>query len=149
VALAWLALFAAAVFAERITSGADPVFRMFAIITCVFLGMKLIVTAVEARESPPALAIRPWLAFVFGWAGMRPGIFRTLGRAPLPEGMKMVLSGLVRIAIGLALIWGARTLSGHMADGQMKFIMTSMLLLLGYSLTLHFGVADGTSPSVK
>ncbi len=139
-ALGWLSLIASTVFAERLSSGASPIIRMFAIIICVFFGMKIIVTAVEAGESPPALAILPWFAFVFGWAGMRPGIFRNLGRAPLPEGKKMILSGLVRIAAGLALIWGARTLSRLPLDGLSEVILISVLLLIGYSLFLHFGI---------
>ena len=57
----------------------------------------------------------------------------------------MILSGLVRIAAGLTLIWGARTLSSLPMDGLPEIILVSGLLLIGYSLILHFGVLPASA----
>lgn len=139
-AWAWAFLLAVAFAAEWCSRGASAPVRMFAIIVPVFLGMKVVVTAAERGRGPAALGFGPWCAFAFGWAGMRPGIFRALGNPPLEHARELLLSGLVRVAAGAALVWGARQAARLPLDRTASILTVSILLLTGYSLILHFGL---------
>lgn len=142
---AWLFLFAATALVERLSADTPPIVRMFALIITAYFGMKLIVTAVEAKESPPGLAAGPWLAFTLGWAGMRPALFRNLGSEPVPGAARMIAAGLLRVLLGLGLILGARALANHPGQVPWKTTLVTLLLLTGYSLVLHFGVLQAAA----
>jgi Membrane bound O-acyl transferase family len=140
VASTWVLFIVITFAAEWCSRGMPALLRMFAIIVPVFFCMKFIVTAMTSGRGSSLLRVLPWCAFACGWAGMRPGIFQTLGNPPLVHAREMILSGLMRVSAGAFLVWVAREVSRFQLDRTLSLFLVSALLLWGYSLILHFGL---------
>jgi hypothetical protein len=117
-----------------------PIIRMFALISTVFVGMKVITTAVSFKGESSMLTFRQWLAFVFMWAGMRAEIFEHSGSESLPGAKRMVLNGLSKIGIGLVLIFASHRLVDVEMNASLQYFLINTLLLTAFSLILHFGI---------
>lgn len=114
--------------------------RMFALITIVFMGMKVITAAVEIRSRPFSLTFLQWLAFCFTWAGMRSEIFRTAGARPLSGANRMMVQGSLKIVAGALLVGISHYLITFGMSTSFRYILITSLLLIAFSLMLHFGV---------
>ena len=117
-----------------------PVIRMFALISTAFTGMKVITTTVAYRNKSSIPTFVQWLAFVFTWAGMRAEIFEHLGSKPLPGAKVMILNGLTKLVYGLLLIVASHKLVVIEMNTTIQYILITSLLLIAFSLILHFGV---------
>lgn len=113
---------------DRLTFQLPPAARMLALIGVLFLSMKAIVLNEETKEAPSGVRLA---AFVFGWFGMRPGVFVRRAGKPLAHGRDLIIHGARFLTAGLLTIAAARFLPRP---------LTGMALLIGCSLTLHFGV---------
>ena len=118
----------------------NPVLRMLAIIATTFTAMKVIAVAEGYKNKPLTLQFKNWVVFAIGWAGMRAQPFETLGEKALPNAWPMIWFGISRIFAGLVLIATAHGLVTLPLNGALVYISTSAILLVGFSLILHFGL---------
>lgn len=134
-ALGWTAAVGGVAAAHVLTLDHPPVVRMLAISGVLFLAMKAVVLA-EWSDRGVRLPSLRLLAFVTLWPGMRPGVcaLRATRRTSAP----LIHAGLGRIAIGLALLLGARTL--YACTGSEA--LATVLLLPALSIAVHFGLFD-------
>ena len=142
---AWVLIVSAAVGVERLCAREPAGFRMLAVIGALLLGMKAIVSVESRRAGQPPLSAVRWLAFACGWPGMRPALFTTLGGPPLAGAGRLVVSGIKRVALGVALVVLARLIWRHSVPWLPAVgtgIVATLPLLLGLSLIIHFGVFD-------
>lgn len=125
------------VFAEQ-----HPILKMLAIIATTFTAMKLVAVSATYPKTQLKLSFKQWLFFAGAWAGMRPQPFETFGGPSLPGWAKMVRFGISRIILGALLIWFTRLLNHYelISDPLSKYVITAILLLIGFSLLLHFGI---------
>jgi len=140
VILSWLLLVITITTVHFIFLGDPPVLRMLAIIATTFTAMKLIAVAEAYKGKKFALTFKQWAIFASSWAGMRAQPFETLGGPPLPNAWPMVRFGISRIFIGalfIAVAHGVQAL--HLAE-NLSYMLISGLLLVGFSLILHFGL---------
>ena len=140
--LGWLVVVISVVGMELFTVSQPAGFRMLAIIGILLYSMKTVV-AVEARSAgKPFLSFAQWIGFAGFWVGMRPALFRHMGRSPRSKVTFFFWRGTNRLAVGLGLVLAARTtwLVGSEWDPSPRLFLTTVLLLPGISLMLHFGV---------
>jgi len=117
-----------------------PIIRMLAIIATTFTAMKVIAVAEGYKNKELTLKFNQWVVFAIGWAGMRAQPFETLGEKPLPGAWPMIRFGVSRIIIGLLLILLAHKVVLLPINHHLTYILVSAILLVGFSLTLHFGL---------
>ena len=117
-----------------------PVIRMLAIIATTFTAMKVIAVAEGYKNKKLTLKFNQWVIFAIGWAGMRAQPFETLGEKPLPGAWQMTRFGVSRVIIGLLLILLAHKIVLLPLNHHITYILVSAVLLVGFSLALHFGL---------
>lgn len=122
-AAGWALLGVAVAAAAHLARDASPLVRMLAIIAALFVPLKVLVMVESGQALTPAQA----LAFCL-WPGMRVEPFAAPAGPPLDGAGALVRRGALRLAQGLALLLAAR-LTG-----------SRVLMLVGLSLTVHFGV---------
>ncbi|MES2265675.1 MAG: MBOAT family protein [Bacteroidota bacterium] len=117
-----------------------PILRMLAIIATTFSGMKVIAVAQGYRNKPLTLSLRQWIVYAIGWVGMRAEPFETLGGPPLPNAWAMVRFGISRVIVGGLLVALSHFVVHQHLDVKLTYILVSAMLLVGFSLILHFGM---------
>lgn len=135
--LAWSTSIATVAVAVLITAHQLPLMRMLIIVFLQLLSMKIIV-AVETYSGENKLKIFQWLAFS-SWFGMRPVLFEKLPSPSLPY-IDLVMKGLSRIVIGFFLLY-LSAIAERYPEGE-RFFFPQLLLLVGLSLILHFGILN-------
>ncbi len=133
---AWSLVILAFAGAERLTASEPAGFRMLGILGALLFGMKAVVSVEEAAAGKTLSPLR-WLAFAAAWPGMRPSLFASLGARSQPGGLRLIGSGLVRLAVGAVLLLAARRV---WAEGYA--VAATVLALPGLSLILHFGLCN-------
>ncbi len=142
--LAWGTAVLSVVLADRWVP--EPAgFRMLALITPAFLGMKSVVAVEERYNRDCKLSFLSWLIFSLTWFGMRPALFARPRQPDLPEGTRLLKLGLSRFALGAAFIAGAIAL--YRATGS--HWAATVLLLPGISLCLHFGLLNLSAGALR
>jgi hypothetical protein len=132
---AWSLVVFTALFSTILTDGASALFRMLAIVSLQLLSMKVVVW-VESTSEKPALSFVQWLAFAQGWFGMRPLLFGKLVSRPLAGSASLLIKGVSRIVLGLFLLYVSASIQ------QTIYVLSALLMLVGLSLILHFGVLN-------
>jgi alginate O-acetyltransferase complex protein AlgI len=133
---AWTLVVVSVAGVERLNAPEPAGFRMLAIIAALLYAMKAVV-AVEAQASGGRrLSCWRWLGFAALWPGMRPGPFTRPGSCPLPGAGRLLGMGLIRLASGSSLVALARL--AWVGTGSR--LLATVLLLLGLSLVVHFGI---------
>lgn len=117
-----------------------PVIRMLGLIVTTFTCMKVIAAANDYKDKPLGLTFIQWSAFAIGWMGMRAQPFEKLGSAPLPNAWPMIKFGISRFIAGLVLIVTAHQVALLHLGPALNYITVTALLLIGFSLILHFGL---------
>lgn len=130
--LAWTVVVAATASVERLVAAEPAGLRMLAIIGALLFAMKAVVAAEERADLSPLR----WLAFAGLWPGMQPAPFRAAFGPPLAGASAFAAKGLLRLALGLALVLAARLAWAHTGSR----ILATACLLPGLSLILHFGL---------
>ncbi|QKJ30639.1 hypothetical protein HQ865_13040 [Mucilaginibacter mali] len=138
--LSWLVLVISILSVHFIFLNEYPIIRMLALIATTFTAMKVIAATEEYRYKTVELTFKQWFIFATAWAGMRAQPFETLGGPPLPNAWPMVRFGITRLIAGLILVLLARQIATLSIDATLKHILVSAILLIGYSLMLHFGI---------
>ncbi len=138
--LNWAVFLAGTFIAERLSVHVHPLIRMLDIILVMFIGMKIITTGEMKKQKDFDLTLVQWLAFSFGWAGMRADIFQTLGQKSVEGWKEMILIGVSRLIAGLLIVFLAKYIFTHGLGSEYNVVVISCLLLIGFSLTLHFGL---------
>lgn len=113
---------------------------MLVLIATTFTAMKVIAGAESYKGKPFRLSFLQWTAFAIGWAGMRSQPFETLGKERLPDAWPKIRYGFSRLLAGFALIFLAHQLVVLPIDAPILYLMVSTILLLAFSLILHFGL---------
>jgi hypothetical protein len=139
-ALSWFLLFISISFVHIVFLNEHPAIRMLAIIVTTFTGMKAIAVIAGYNEKNIMLNFSQWLAFAVGWAGMRAQPFEALGTKSLPNAWPMIRFGTSRIITGGLLIFLARKIALLPLDHHILYVLVSAMLLVGFSLILHFGL---------
>ena len=142
VILCWLMLVGTVLAMHFIFINADPVIRMLAIIATTFTGMKVISVTEGYKNKALKLTFIQWLVYAIGWAGMRAQPFETLGAPALPNAWHMIHFGITRVIAGLLLILLAHGILLLHLPGMTTYIIVSIVLLIGLSLVLHFGLLN-------
>ncbi len=120
----------------------SPVIRMLAITCTTFTSMK-VVTATESYKSKKlCLKFNQWAMFALGWAGMRAQPFETLGYKSLSNVWPLIRFGTSRIIAGLLLISFAHIVLSLNLNIKIEYALVSIILLIGFSLTIHFGLLN-------
>jgi alginate O-acetyltransferase complex protein AlgI len=144
VAMSWLLLVLSIAAIHYIFLNIHPAIRMLALIATTFTGMKVVAVTVSYKTKVLTLTFLQWIVFATAWAGMRAEPFETLGTKPLPGAWHMIWFGLSRIVLGILFILLARYVARlPLYDGILYGLQTvslTMLLLVGLSLVLHFGL---------
>lgn len=137
--VAWSICIATVIFASLVTTNASPLVRMVAIVSLQLLSMKIIV-AVESYPGKMKLNLLQWSAFALGWFGMRPALFEVF---PAPSQRlpyaTTAIRGLSRIILGLLLVYLSAVIEAR--NSALK-LLADLALLVGISLTLHFGILN-------
>ena len=134
----WLLVLISVFVSIQITKNNSPLYRMLIITTLQLFSMKLMLM-IETYQSKPRLNFVQWICFAAGWFGMRPQLFETLIAKPLNESGKIFIKGLSRIVIGVYLLFVSKWIY------QPSFVfqtLSSLLLLIGLSFILHFGILN-------
>lgn len=118
----------------------QSIIRMLALIATTFTAMKVIATAETYRGKTLILSFLQWGVFAIGWAGMRAQPFETLGSKALPDAWPKLKFGISRILAGFLLIFFAHQLAALPIDGDILYILITGVLLIAFSLILHFGL---------
>ncbi|MGQ7855547.1 MBOAT family protein [Pedobacter sp. WC2501] len=137
---AWLLLLISLATIWFISGGMHPVVKMLTIITTAFISMKVIVTTESYKGKPTMLTFNQWLLFVVGWAGMRAQPFEYFGGAAVPGAWDMIKFGISRLLAGAMLIVLAHAIVRGSFNPTIIYITVSALLLVSFSLVLHFGL---------
>lgn len=140
VALGWLMMVVAITLVYLIFSAEHPILKMLAIIATTFSGMKVIAVTQSYLHKPLTLTFKQWLTYAIGWVGMRAQPFEKLGSAPLSGAWPMVLFGISRVVAGGMLILLACWVAALQFDTDYIYLLITVLLLVGFSLILHFGL---------
>lgn len=140
--IAWVLAVGGPVVALLITRHQAPFWIMIALILALLYAMKAVVAVSDRRQT--RLPLRRWLAYTLTWPGMRPGIFQSLGEAPLPGASRLIRKGAVRILAGLGLFYLAFLIWQAPTRFHGVFWMMAVLALLfpALSLILHFGLLN-------
>jgi alginate O-acetyltransferase complex protein AlgI len=136
--IAWT-VFLGGVSAVSLLTASEPAgFRMLALVGYALVAMKAIVVVEERGRGlrPPTFA--RWSAFALGWPGMQPRLFSRPRAAPLPRAAALVVRGMARLGLGVAVLGLARALWIALESRA----LATVPLLVGLSLVLHFGLFD-------
>ena len=147
-AAAWALVPAALLAGEVLSRDAPSGFRMLLICGLLLYGMKAVVAVEAAAAGEARLTLPQWVAFAAAWAGMRPGPFRRLGRAPLDGAGDLLRRGLLGIAAGGSLALLARLAYDPAARAlgeNAGRLAATALLLPALSLFLHFGLLNAAA----
>lgn len=140
VGLGWVVMIVSILLVHAIFLHEIPMIRMLAIIAITFTAMKVIAVTESYKGKPLTLTFKQWFVFATGWAGMRAEPFETLGAASLPGAWPMIRFGISRIFGGLLLILIARLVVNLPLNSGFIHVVVTMMLLVGFSLILHFGL---------
>ena len=135
---AWVIALVTVVVSAVVTSAQTPLTRMVAIVILQLLSMKIVVV-VESYSGENRLKPFQWMAFSVGWFGMRPVLFEELPSPSLPIA-HFVVKGVSRILIGFLLLYLSAILEQY--PYLSRFFLPQLLLLVGISLILHFGILN-------
>lgn len=138
--LSWLIFAASILVIHFIFLNEHPIIRMLALIATTFTAMKVIAATEEYLAKTIALTFKQWFIFATAWAGMRAQPFETFGGAPLPNAWPLVRFGISRLIAGLILVLLVRQIATLPFNQTLIHIAVSIVLLIGYSLMLHFGL---------
>ncbi len=136
--LSWGLLIGGTAAVASICHGEPPGVRMLALIAFALLAMKSIVLSEERARGLAPLPFGRWLAFAAGWPGMQPRLFAGPREGTLPEARALVVRGVLRIALGAALLVLARLAW----TGLHSRLLATIGLLSGLSFVLHFGLCN-------
>jgi alginate O-acetyltransferase complex protein AlgI len=117
-----------------------PIARMLSLIALTFTAMKVIAVAESYKGKKLTLTFKQWFVFATGWAGMRAEPFETLGAKALPNAWAMIRFGVSRAAMGVGLILLAHLIVSFHFNQDVTYAVVSVMLLVGLSLILHFGL---------
>ena len=131
--LAWGLLLLSCAASLLATWHEPPGLRMLIPVAATLLALKSLV-AVESRRRRP-MPLGPWLVFCLGWPGMQPRRF-TAPRRELRGVAALMRWGSLWIVVGLGLC----ALSRVAWESSRSGVATSVLLLPGISLVVHFGL---------
>jgi alginate O-acetyltransferase complex protein AlgI len=134
----WIVVLTTIVFSTAVTLHETPLMRMLIIVFLQLLSMKNVV-AVETYSGINRLKTLQWVSFALGWFGMRPVLFEKLSAASLPF-TSLAWKGISRVIVGILVLYLANRLESN-TTLTMLFI-PQLLLLLGLSLILHFGILN-------
>jgi D-alanyl-lipoteichoic acid acyltransferase DltB (MBOAT superfamily) len=135
---AWVIVIITVLLSTVFTSDQPPLVRMVTIVFLQLLSMKIVV-AVESYPGGNRLKPFQWMAFALGWFGMRPVLFEKLPSPSLPF-IQLVVKGVSRIVLGFFLLYLSTVLEQYpLLSG---FFLPQLLLLVGISLILHFGILN-------
>ncbi len=140
VLLSWILMITSLLIIHFIFLHEHPVIRMLGLIVTTFTCMKVIAAANDYKDKPLGLTFIQWSAFAIGWMGMRAQPFEKLGSAPLPNAWPMIKFGISRFIAGLVLIVTAHQVVLLHLGPALNYITVTALLLIGFSLILHFGL---------
>jgi hypothetical protein len=139
--LSWLLLISSILIIHLIFVHEGAILRMLAIIATTFTAMKVIAVAEGYKTKAQfTLTFKQWAVFSSGWAGMRAQPFETLGAIPLAGAWPMIRFGISRVVIGLLLILVAHGIVALNLNRDFTYVTVSIILLVGLSLILHFGL---------
>lgn len=136
----WTLLVFSIFFIHVIFLNDHPIIRMLALIATTFTAMKVIATAQSYKGKKLKLSFKQWAIFAFGWAGMRAQPFEMFSGKPLPHAWSKIKFGLSRILVGFVMIFLTHQLVVLPIDRDVLFIVTTAILLVAFSLILHFGM---------
>jgi len=117
-----------------------PIIKMLAIIATTFTGMKVVAVTAYYKDKKASLNFIQWFAFVVGWAGMLPQPFEKFPGRSLAGRWPMIWFGVSRVVAGLAFVLLAHKLVLLPVNHRLLAIFVSAILLVGFSLILHFGL---------
>lgn len=139
--LAWLMVVAGVSGMEYYTVSQPAGFRMLAIIGTLLCTMKVVVATEVQLAGKARLGFWQWIAFAGLWVGMRPSLFTRVPRSPRANVAVYLWQGAKNLALGLALVLAARGVWLGCADWPLfwRLLLSTILLMLGLSLMLHFG----------
>ncbi|HZX57382.1 MAG TPA: hypothetical protein VFE54_01605, partial [Mucilaginibacter sp.] len=140
VLLSWAMLLLVVLLICFIFKDESPIIKMLAIIATTFSGMKVIAATVSYSKKRPALTFTQWFVFAVGWVGMQAHPFENLGGKPIPGSWQMIRFGISRVFGGALLILIAHLMVRAHLNHTLTHISVSILLLVGFSLILHFGL---------
>jgi hypothetical protein len=124
-----------------LTDGLHPILRMLEIIIVLLLAMKIIVTGEIQVKSKEKLSFTRWILFSLGWVGMRPEVFQRRGTQGKEEAKDYILFGVSSFVTGLMIIMIIRFAEPYINFSiPFTFYSTALLILLAFSLILHFGL---------
>jgi alginate O-acetyltransferase complex protein AlgI len=132
-AAGWTVLLAGTAGVDRLGASSPPLARMLALIAFALLAMKAIVVNEERARGMPPLPLGRALAFSLAWLGMRPRVFASRAKAPLPGAADLLRRGARSLLLGGALVLAARV-------ARHERLLATPILLVGLSLVLHFGI---------
>ena len=136
--LAWTTAIATVWLSYGFTIDATAPVRTTVMVFMQLLSMKVLVL-VESYSESRSLSFLHWLAFALGWFGMNPRLFERLPGTSYSF-WPILNKGFSRILVGVLLLYASSKTSQHSAtDG---FFIPELLLLMGISLILHFGIVN-------
>lgn len=131
----WVLLSAATLITHGFTLEEPAGFRMMALISALFLGMKAVV-GVSARETGgKPLTIPQWFAFASAWPGMNPELFTKVPR-PKSDWKSLAINGFLCGLMGAVLMLAA----GSVWRVTGSTFAVTILFFIGSSLLVHYGV---------
>jgi|TARA_B100000809_G_scaffold102258_1_gene100883 alginate O-acetyltransferase complex protein AlgI len=143
--LGWLMTSAAIAASHGICVEEAAGYRMVSLILTLLCGMKVVV-AVEAQGAKtPRLEFLPWLVFCVGWLGMRIETFSGLCKGRRDDWFVYVKKGSLRLVVGLVFLLLACAVSRLSTDSMslpIKKITVTLLMFVGFSLAVHFGIIN-------
>ena len=137
---AWILFLVSLAVIHVIFLNEHAIIRMLAIMATTFTGMKVIAVAESYKGKTFGLTFKKWAIFATGWVGMKAQPFETLGEKPLPDAWPKVRFGLSRLIAGLIVVFLARQAATLPIDSNFRYVVISVMLLVGCSLILHFGL---------
>jgi len=140
--VAWLMVVCGVGGMEWFTQGEPAGFRMLMIIGILLSTMKIIVAAEVQLSGKANLRYWQWLGFAGLWVGMRPALFGVMPRQSRNGVTDYVWRGIANLLLGFlgVIAAGGAWLMLIDFDLTWRLLITTILLLPGISLMLHFGV---------
>jgi hypothetical protein len=139
-ALSWLLLLVSIASLYFLFRSQPPLLKMLALIATTFTCMKVVSVTGEYKGKEVTLTLKQWLAFAIGWVGMRAKPFETLGGIAIPQAWSMIRFGISRVIAGAFLVLLAHQALHLSLNARALYILVSAMLLIGFSLILHFGL---------
>lgn len=140
--VAWLLVAGATLAVERLSLTEPAGVRMLVIIAALLWSMKVVVTIESRIATGSRFTFKRWLGFVTLWPGMQPDKFTAPPLPPLPA-RELAMKGAWRLAVGVLLIIVTTLAWPWLRDAidlRHALIATTILLCVGLSLFVHFGV---------